>query len=291
MRLLTTTVELKEACRSAQRPVGLVPTMGALHDGHMSLVRQAGFDNATTIVTIFVNPAQFGSSEDLATYPRSLERDLALLEKAGVDIVFAPPVEEVYPPGEATFVQVEGPALPLEGWARPGHFRGVVTVVTKLLTLTLPDRAYFGWKDAQQLAVVRRLVQDLHFPTEIVALLTVRDPDGLAVSSRNVLLSANERAAAPIVYQALEAAQRLYRQGERRDKPLLDACRGVLEQEPMVGVIDYVALVDPATFRRWRWLDDSASLLAVAVRIGSVRLIDSLVLEPEHGAPAADGSG
>jgi pantoate--beta-alanine ligase len=291
MRLLTTAAELKEACRSAQRPVGLVPTMGALHDGHMSLVHQAGFDNATTIVTIFVNPAQFGSSEDLATYPRSLERDLALLEKAGVDIVFAPTVEEVYPPGDATFVQVQGPAMPLEGQARPGHFRGVATVVTKLLTLTFPDRAYFGWKDAQQLAVVQRLVRDLHFPTEIVALPTVRDSDGLAVSSRNVLLSANERAAAPIVYRALNAAQRLYRQGEHRDKSLLDACRGVLEQEPMVSLIDYVALVDPATFRRRRQLDDSASLLAVSVRIGSVRLIDNLVLEHEYGAPAADGSG
>ena len=280
MRLLTTVQELREACRGVKRPLGLVPTMGALHAGHISLVHRARLDSATTVASIFVNPAQFGPHEDLASYPRSLEQDLALLEEAGTDIVFAPPTQEVYPSEHATFVHVEGPALPLEGEARPGHFQGVTTMVAKLLLMALPDRAYFGWKDAQQVAVVRRLVRDLNIPVEIVALPIVREPDGLATSSRHAYLSAEERTAAPVVYRALNAAGELYRGGERRRGPLEEACRTVLEGERLVGAIDYVALVDSETFLPLNHLNEDGGLLAVAVRIGSVRLIDNLLLGP-----------
>ncbi len=279
MRLLNTVHDLREACRGAKRPVGLVPTMGSLHAGHMGLVHQARLDNATTVASIFVNPAQFGPHEDLAAYPRDLERDLALLKEAGTNIVFAPPVDEVYSAEHATFVRVEGPALPLEGEARPGHFQGVATVVAKLLLMALPDRAYFGWKDAQQVAVVRRLVRDLNIPVEIVALPIVREPDGLATSSRNAYLSAEERAAGPVVYRALNAAGALYRGGERRRGPLEEACRTVLVGERMVGAVDYVALVDSETFLPLEHLhNEDGGLLAVAVRIGPVRLIDNLLL-------------
>ena len=194
---------LRAVLALAERPIGLVPTMGALHEGHLSLVRAARDDCATVVASIFVNPSQFAPGEDFERYPRNLEGDLAKLEREEVDYVFTPSVEEVYPPGFATTVSVAGPALPLEGEARPGHFDGVATVVAKLLLQSLPDRAYFGRKDAQQVAVVRRLVRDLDIPTEVVMLPTVREADGLALSSRNAYLTPEERAAAPVLFRVL----------------------------------------------------------------------------------------
>ena len=280
MHLFTAAAEAQRACREAPRPLALVPTMGALHTGHMSLVHRAREDNATVVGSIFVNPLQFGPTEDLDVYPRSLERDLELLREAGTDIAFAPSPEQLYPPGFATAVEVQGPALPLEGQARPGYFRGVATAVAMLLSITLPDRLYLGQKDGQQVAVIRRLVVDLNIPVTLVVLPTIREPDGLAMSSRNVYLSPEERAAAPVVYRALQAAQERYRRGERRREALEQACRAVLEQESLVRTIDYVALVDPDTFNLLDRLGRRTGMLAVAVHMGSARLIDNTYLGP-----------
>ncbi len=281
MHVITTVTEVQEACRKARRPLGLVPTMGALHEGQLSLVRRARQENATVVASIFVNPLQFGPDEDLATYPRTPERDLALLEEAGTDLVFAPPPEEVYPQGFVTAVEVKGPALHLEGHVRPHHFQGVATVVTKLLCATLPDLAYFGRKDAQQVAVVRRMIRDLDIQATLVVLPTVREPDGLAMSSRNAYLSASERAAAPVLFRALEAARSLYQQGERRRGPLEEACRRVLEREPLVRTIDYVALVDPDDFTPVEDLGDGSGVLAAALHIGTTHLIDNVCVGAE----------
>ena len=222
MRQVATVAALRAALRDAPRPVGLVPTMGALHDGHLALVRAARDECATVVATIFVNPTQFGPGEDLERYPRSLPGDLALLEREGVDHVFTPSVEEMYPSGFVTTVHLDGPALPLEGAARHGHFDGVATVVAKLLLQSLPDRAYFGRKDGQQTAVVRRLARDLDIPTEIVVVPTVREADGLAMSSRNAYLTPEGRAAAPAVFRALSAARDRFRAGTAGD----DRARG-----------------------------------------------------------------
>ena len=261
----------------AERPIGLVPTMGALHEGHLSLVRAARDDCATVVASIFVNPSQFAPGEDFERYPRNLEDDLAKLEREEVDYVFTPSVEEVYPPGFATTVSVAGPALPLEGEARPGHFDGVATVVAKLLLQSLPDRAYFGRKDAQQVAVVRRLVRDLDIPTEVVMLPTVREADGLALSSRNAYLTPEERAAAPVLFRALSAARDRFRAGQQRPADLEIGCRRMIEAEPLVAAIDYVAVVNADTMAPWD--GDGPCLLAAAIRIGSVRLIDNVVLD------------
>jgi pantoate--beta-alanine ligase len=274
--------EFQAFCREAQRPLGLVPTMGALHEGHLSMVRQAQQECASVTVSIFVNPTQFGPQEDIEHYPRPLQRDLEMLENEGVDAVFMPTPEGMYPLGSATTVMVNGPTLPLEGKVRPGHFQGVATVVAKLLLLALPQRAYFGQKDAQQAAVVRRLVADLSIPTEVCVLPTVRELDGLALSSRNVYLTAEKRRAAPVVYRALQAAKARYEQGERRSDALEAECRGVLESEPLVGSIDYVALVDPDSFQPLGISERGTMLLVVAVRLGGVRLLDNLMLGVSH---------
>ena len=268
---------LRAVLALAERPIGLVPTMGALHEGHLSLVRAARDDCATVVASIFVNPSQFAPGEDFERYPRNLEDDLAELEREGVDYVFTPSVEEVYPPGFATTVSVAGPALPLEGEARPGHFDGVATVVAKLLLQSLPDRAYFGRKDAQQVAVVRRLVRDLDIPTEVVMLPTVREADGLALSSRNAYLTPEERAAAPVLFRALSAARDRFRAGQQRPADLETGCRRMIEAEPLVAAIDYVAVVNADTMAPWD--GDGPCLLAAAIRIGSVRLIDNVVLD------------
>ena len=276
MRQVSTVAELRSALRDAPRPLGLVPTMGALHDGHLALVRAAREECATVAATIFVNPTQFGPNEDLDRYPRSLAADLALLEGEGVDCVFTPSVDEMYPAGFTTTVHLDGPALPLEGAARPGHFDGVATVVAKLLLQSLPDRAYLGRKDGQQTAVVRRLVRDLDILTEIVVVPTVREPDGLAMSSRNAYLTPEQRAAAPVVFRALSASRDRFRAGLQDVAALEDAARSMIEASPLASV-EYVAGVDPDTMEPWGGV--GPCMLAAAVRIGSVRLIDNVILD------------
>ena len=269
--------ELREALASAPSPIGLVPTMGWLHAGHRALIARARAENATTVVSIFVNPRQFGDPRDLEQYPRNEQRDVAICAEEGAHVVFAPHVEEVYPPGSDTTVRVGAVALPLEGAARPGHFDGVATVVAILFNLVGADRAYFGQKDAQQLLVIRRMARDLAIPIEVIAHPTVRDPDGLAMSSRNVHLSAEERAAAPVIRRALLAAREAWEAGERDAEVLRDRMRTVLAEEPLAN-LDYVSLADAATLRELATVDGPA-LLSLAVRFGSTRLIDNETLE------------
>jgi pantoate--beta-alanine ligase len=265
--------------RREERAIGLVPTMGALHEGHLSLIRHARRECDIVVVSLFVNPSQFNERADLERYPRNEERDAELAREAGADVLFAPAVEEVYPDGFATSVEVLGVSEPLEGAARGSeHFRGVATVVTKLLCMTLPDVAFFGQKDAQQLVVIRRLVADLNLPVRIEALPTVRESDGLALSSRNALLDADERARALALPRALQAAAELAADGERSAQALLDAARAAMA--PGVA-LEYVALVDPATFEPVEELDGEA-LLALAARVGGVRLIDNALLQSER---------
>jgi pantoate--beta-alanine ligase len=267
--------------------VGLVPTMGYLHAGHMSLVEMARRQNSYVAVSIFVNPTQFGPQEDFARYPRDMERDLSLLRDAGVDWVFAPSVEEMYPAGYSTYVEVEGITSVLEGAMRPGHFRGVATVVGKLFNVVQPTRAFFGQKDAQQVAVIKRMVLDLDFPLEVVVGPTMREPDGLAMSSRNVYLSPEERQAALVLYRSLTAAQELWNAGERRGSALREAMQRVLDAEPLSRP-DYVSVADPLTLQE---LDDSAqarqALASLAVRIGKTRLIDNIILSGTQAQPNA----
>ena len=277
MRQVATVGALRAAVRDAPRPLGLVPTMGALHEGHRALVRAARRECATVAVSVFVNPAQFGPDEDFDRYPRPLADDLAVIEREAADVAFVPPAAEMYPPGFASAVRVGGPALPLEGEARPGHFDGVATVVAKLLLQALPDRAYFGMKDGQQTAVVRRLVRDLDIPVEVVVVPTVREADGLAVSSRNAYLTLEQRAVAPVVYRALAAARDRFRAGRQDRTALEDACRRMIERESAVDAVEYVAAVDPETMARWE--GKGPCMLAAAVRLGGVRLIDNVIMD------------
>lgn len=277
MRTLTTNAATSRFVRSCPRPLGLVPTMGALHEGHLTLVRRAREDNATVATSIFVNPTQFGANEDLATYPRDMERDLALLEAEGVDLVYAPTPEEVYPPGFDTWVEPGALAERLEGAARPGHFRGVATVVTKLLNVVNPDRGYFGQKDGQQLAVIRQLARDLNLGLEIVAVPTVRDADGLALSSRNAYLTREQREAAPVIYRALSEARDLWSRGETNAETLRLAARKILGDEPLIEEIDYVSVADATTLVELAEVDTPA-LVSTAVRLGRTRLIDNVVV-------------
>ena len=276
MEVLDTVAAMRAAAPAAQRPLGLVPTMGFLHEGHLSLVRQARAANASVAVSIFVNPTQFGQPEDLEHYPRDLKRDLRLLRKEGVELVFAPSEEEVYPAGFATAVTVEGITQRLEGEFRPGHFRGVATVVAKLFNTVQPDRAYFGEKDAQQLRVIRRMVADLNLAVDVCGCPTVRESDGLAMSSRNARLSDAERAAAPVLWRALQAARERYEAGERSGDRLREAMRAELAGEPLAQP-DYVSVADADTLLELTALDRPA-LLSLAVRIGAVRLIDNVSL-------------
>ena len=271
--VVRTRADLRAALDAAPRPIGLVPTMGWLHEGHRALMQRARAENATTVVTIFVNPRQFGDPADLARYPRSEDRDLEICEAEGVDLVFMPPVEEVYPPGFDSVVSVGAIARPLEGAARPGHFDGVATVVAILFNLVGADRAYFGQKDAQQVAVIRRMAIDLAIPTEVIACPTIREPDGLAMSSRNVHLSAAARAAAPVLRRALLAATEAWSSGERSAETLRERMRAVLARESL-AVVEYVSCADDATLAE---IDRVAgpALLSLAVRFGSTRLIDN----------------
>ena len=279
MQILTTISDfrsMREKIHSSGS-LGLVPTMGYLHDGHLELVRHARVANETVAVSIFVNPTQFGPDEDVLTYPRDVERDQVLLEEVGCDLLFYPAVEEMYPPGGADVYVVPGKlAAVLEGASRPGHFRGVATVVAKLFNIVQPERAYFGQKDGQQLAVIRRMVRDLDFPVEIVAVPTVRDPDGLAMSSRNTYLNPRERSAATVLYRALTRARALYLEGEQDAEVLRAAMFDVLASERLAGV-DYVSVADPETLEEMALLDSDA-MASLAVRIGRTRLIDNVLL-------------
>lgn len=284
MQVVETVQGVRAIRRSGQGSWGLVPTMGFLHAGHISLVRRAREENDHVGVSIFVNPTQFGPQEDLAAYPRDLARDLQLLEEAGADLVWTPPVSEVYPPLFQTYVTVEDVTRPLEGAARSGHFRGVATVVAKLFNVFQPDRAYFGQKDAQQVAVIRRMVLDLNFPLEVVVCPIVREPDGLALSSRNIYLTPEQRAAAPVLHRALTAAAAVWHAGERDGDRLRGIMADVLAAEPLARP-DYVSAADPLTLAE---LGANASergvLLSLAVRIGRARLIDNILIEgPEAG--------
>jgi len=271
--LLRTRAELRAALAVASRPVGLVPTMGWLHEGHRSLMQRAHAENATTVVSIFVNPRQFGDPSDLEQYPRSEGRDLAMCTDEGVNIVFAPDVEEVYPPGFDTMVSVGSIAEPLEGAARPGHFDGVATVVAILFNLVGADRAYFGQKDAQQLLVIRQMARDLAIATEVIGCPTIRDADGLAMSSRNVHLSPAERAAAPALRRALLAGRAAWEGGEQSAEEIRNAMRAVIAAEPLADA-DYVSVADGVSLRELDTVDRPA-LLSLAVRFGSTRLIDN----------------
>ena len=258
------------------RTVGFVPTMGALHEGHLSLVRLAREWSERVVASVFVNPAQFGPNEDFALYPRQPEKDAEMLASAGCDLLFLPEVETIYPPGHTAFVEPGGPAEGLEGALRPGHFRGVATVVSGLFNLVRPDVAVFGKKDAQQLAVIRRMVRDLHFPVEIVAGETVREEDGLALSSRNAYLSPDERRAASVLYRALRAAEQAIAAGERRGDEVRRVMREVLDIEPLART-EYADVVDAETFQPVDALAGSL-VLPLAVRIGRTRLIDNFQL-------------
>ena len=275
MRLIETVAEFR-AARTGLGELGLVPTMGYLHEGHLSLVARARAECVAVAASIFVNPTQFGPNEDLARYPRDLPRDLGLLEAAGVDLVFAPQPSEVYPPGFDTVIEVRGVTDVLEGAVRPGHFAGVATVVAKLFNIVQPTRAYFGQKDAQQSVVIRRLVRDLNLPVEVVVAPTVRETDGLALSSRNSYLTRGERAAAPAIYRALNAAKAQFEGGEREAEALRDAMRAVIAAEPLMRV-DYVSVADADSLRELTRVEDRA-LASMAVRLGTTRLIDNLLL-------------
>ena len=271
--LLRTRAELRAALAEAPRPVGLVPTMGWLHEGHRSLMQRAHAENRTTVVTIFVNPRQFGDPADLEKYPRSEGRDLAMCTEEGVGIVFAPGVDEVYPPGFDTTVSVGAIAEPLEGAARPGHFDGVATVVAILFNLVAAEHAYFGQKDAQQLLVIRQMARDLAIATEVIGCPTVRESDGLAMSSRNVHLSPAERAAAPSLRRALQAARARWVSGERSAEALRGVMRSILDAEPLANP-DYVSVADGLSLRELETISGPA-LLSLAVRFGTTRLIDN----------------
>jgi pantoate--beta-alanine ligase len=255
---------------------GLVPTMGALHEGHLSLVRQARAENDRVGVSIFVNPIQFNQRADLEKYPRNLEGDAALLAAEGVDLIWAPDEAIMYPPDFQTYITVQEVTQPLEGAARPGHFRGVTTVVAKLFNVFQPTRAYFGQKDAQQVAVIRQMVCDLAFPLDIVVCPIVREPDGLAMSSRNVLLNPAERAASTVLYRALTAAMEAWKSGQRSGDHLRATMRHIIEAEPLAR-IDYVSAADPVTLREIEG-DAESALLSMAVFVGTTRLIDNMLV-------------
>lgn len=277
MKVVSTRAELRAERANLGQSVGLVPTMGALHDGHLTLVRAARADHAAVIATIFVNPAQFGPNEDFAAYPRTFDADAAQLEAEGVDILFAPTPAEMYPPGFQTEVEVTQVSQGLEGDRRPGHFQGVATVVTKLFNLTQPTTAYFGQKDAQQVAVIRRMVADLNMPLDIAVIPTVREQDGLAMSSRNRYLSPELRAAAPVVFRALIAVGDQYDAGERHPVALRETMRRVVEAERLAAV-DYVSIADPHTMRELGTPIDGPLLASLTVKFGTTRLLDNMLL-------------
>ncbi len=277
MQVLTTIGEFRNARRRCDGPVGLVPTMGSLHDGHLALVRQARRENRVLVVSIFVNPSQFGEDEDYAAYPRTQEQDLALLEAEGADLAFIPRMSEMYPPGFQTWIDLPSMGHRLEGEHRPSHFRGVATVVSKLFHIVEPDAAYFGQKDGQQVAVVRHMTADLDINVDIRVVPTVREPDGLAMSSRNMYLTKEERNAASVIFRSLSRAQEMWAQGECSAAKIHNAVRGVLQDEPRVSSIDYVSVADPETLDEMDIICPPA-MVSTAVHIGRTRLIDNILL-------------
>lgn len=277
MKVVSTINEIHSARRFFSGTVGLVPTMGFLHEGHLSLIRRAREECEHVVVSIFVNPTQFGPNEDLSKYPRDLDRDFSLIEPLGTDLVWMPTAEIMYPPGYQTWVEVEAVTRPLEGAYRPGHFKGVTTIVAKLFNGVQPHKAYFGQKDAQQVAVIRQMTRDLNLPIEIVVCLIIREPDGLAMSSRNVYLEPDQRKAATVLYRSLNGAKELFDVGERDAEKLRGKMKEVLESEPLAEV-QYVSCADYDTLEE---LDivKGKTLLSMAVFIGKTRLIDNFVLE------------
>jgi pantoate--beta-alanine ligase len=276
--------------REEDKTIGLVPTMGALHEGHLSLVREARTMCDVVVVSVFVNPTQFGPSEDFERYPRDLTGDTTKLSDYNVDYIFAPPADEMYPKGFATYVNVEGLSETMEGAARPGHFRGVATVLTVLFNTVRPDFAFFGQKDAQQTLVVRRLVRDLAFDIEVVVLPTVREQTGLALSSRNAYLTGEQHAAAVILYKALSQAKEVYMEGERNPKRMAEVVRSRVEAEPLTR-LEYVGVVDAETMEKFdRIPEDRPLLIALAARVGRTRLIDNIVIQPARQKARTTGA-
>ena len=279
MKICRSIAEMRASCRAARQnahKLGLVPTMGALHEGHLSLVRAAKAQSDAVAASIFVNPTQFGPNEDFSKYPRTFERDRELLEKEGVALLFAPSPQEMYPFGACTWVAVDGLSEKLCGRSRPGHFRGVTTVVSQLFHVVEPDLAFFGQKDAAQLAIIRRMVRDLHMPVEIVACPIVREPDGLAMSSRNAYLDPQQRKSALVLYRSLMAAKKMFDEGGRDTAKLIAAGREVFREEPSVR-LNYFEIVDPDSLGPMAEINTPA-LVAVAAFVGTTRLIDNLIL-------------
>ncbi len=276
MKIIDTVAGMKKLREELDGSIGFVPTMGYLHQGHLSLVKRAHQENKITIASIFVNPTQFGPSEDFESYPRDMERDFSLIEPY-TDIVFTPTKADMYPDGFNTWVTVRGITARLEGASRPTHFEGVTTIVAKLFNIVRPARAYFGQKDAQQLAVIRKMATDLDMHLDIVACPTVREPDGLAMSSRNSYLKPNEREAAVVLYQSLELAKKLYANGERNAETIRQKMADLIQQQPL-GHIDYISIADNTTLEELKEITGPA-LVSLAVKIGKPRLIDNTVLE------------
>jgi pantoate--beta-alanine ligase len=276
LQTVTTLKELRDARANLPEPIGFVPTMGYLHAGHISLVERAGRESASVVVSIFVNPTQFAPTDDLDAYPRALTRDAALLAEAGADLLWTPTPEVMYPPGYQTWVEVEEITKPLEGAKRPGHFRGVTTVVTKLFNAVQPQKAFFGQKDAQQAAVIRRMVRDLNMPVEIVTSPIVRERDGLAMSSRNTYLNPAERKAALVLSKSLAAARSAYENGERNAETLRSIMAEIIRAEPLAR-LDYVSVADNDSLAELEKIEGKA-LFSMAVYIGTTRLIDNMVL-------------
>ena len=276
MIVIETIPDMAYLRNNLKEPVGFVPTMGYLHEGHISLVKKARAENKSVIVSIYVNPTQFGPKEDLSKYPRDLPRDLAMLEKEGTDVVFFPSDKEMYPDGYDTWVIVENLTKPLEGDVRPTHFRGVTTIVNKLFNIVRPTNAYFGQKDAQQVLVIKKMVTDINMNLKVVVCPTIREPDGLAMSSRNVYLNPEQRKAAPVLNKSLLLANELFTHGERNTALILEKMTVLIQKEPQAN-IDYINISDTATLAELKTISQSA-LVSMAVRFGNTRLIDNIIL-------------
>jgi pantoate--beta-alanine ligase len=277
MQIAKTIAEMKALRMKSLGSVGFVPTMGYLHEGHLALVKQARAENSVVVASIFVNPTQFGPTEDFKSYPRDTERDLAMLRKERTDIVFMPSAEEMYPEGSSSWVEVEKVTDRLEGSCRPGHFKGVATVVAKLFNIVKPTRAYFGQKDAQQALVIKKMVTDLNMNLEVIVIPTVRESDGLAMSSRNVYLNPQERQAAIVLFKALTLARNLWEKGERKADTIRQEMTSLISKEPLAK-IEYVSIADTQTLEELSEIDRPA-LASLAVRLGKTRLIDNMLLE------------